>query len=84
MPAFNYHTILKDDGLKIALAHPDNTRLKRDMRRTTWLLATYPSLLITLTPGYFWYLSLHPEGVGKVRINFGGGMSQDWEQDAEA
>lgn len=84
LPAFNYHTILKDDGLKIALAHPDNTRFKRDMRCTTWLLAIYPSLLITLTLGYFRYLSLHPEGVGKVRINFGGGMSHDWEQDAEA
>jgi hypothetical protein len=47
-------------------------------------LAIYPSLLITLTPGYFWYLTLHPEGVGKVRINFGGGMSKEWMQDAEA
>ena len=84
LPAFNYHTILKDDGLKIALAHPDNTKLQGDMRRTTWLLAIYPSLLITLTPGYFWYLSLHPEGVDKVRINFGGGMSQDWVNDADA
>ncbi len=84
LPAFNYHTILKDDQLKIALAHPDNTRLEGQMRRTTWLLAIYPSLLITLTPGYFWYLSLHPEGVGKVRINFGGGMSQDWMADEEA
>ena len=35
---FNYHTILKDDSLKIALAHPDNTRLKGDRRRTTFLL----------------------------------------------
>lgn len=84
LPAFNYHTILKDDGLKIALAHPDNTKLQGDMRRTTWLLAIYPSLMITLTPGYFWYLSLHPEGVDKVRINFGGGMSQDWVKDADA
>ena len=47
-------------SLKIALAHPDNTRLKGDRRRTTFLLAIYPSLLVTLTPGYFWYLSLHP------------------------
>jgi phenylpropionate dioxygenase-like ring-hydroxylating dioxygenase large terminal subunit len=84
LPAFNYHTILKDDTLKIALAHPDNTRLSGQMRRTTWLLAIYPSLLITLTPGYFWYLSLHPEGAGKVRINFGGGMSADWVNDADA
>ena len=84
LPAFNYHTILKDDQLKIALAHPDNDRMKGERRRTTYLLAIYPSLLITLTPGYFWYLTLHPEGDGKVRINFGGGMSKEWMQDAEA
>jgi len=82
--AFNYHTILKDDSLKIALAHPDNKRMEGERRRTTYLLALYPSLLITLTPGYFWYLSLHPQGVGKVRIMFGGGMSADYINDAEA
>ena len=38
------------------MAHDTNTRLKGDERRTTFLLAIYPSLLITLTPGYFWYL----------------------------
>jgi phenylpropionate dioxygenase-like ring-hydroxylating dioxygenase large terminal subunit len=83
-PAFNYHTILKDDRLKIALAHPSNTRLVGDRRRTTFLLAVYPSLLITLTPGYFWYLSLHPEGVDKVRMIFGGGMSPDFVHDPES
>ena len=82
--AFNYHTILKDDTLKIALVHPDNTRLKGDRRRTTFLLSIYPSLLITLTPGYFWYLSLHPRGPGQVNIVFGGGMSPDFAHSPEA
>ena len=82
--AFNYHTILKDDTLKIALAHPDNTRIKGERRRTTFLLAIYPSLLITLTPGYFWYLSLHPKGVGQVHITFGGGMSPEYVNSPEA
>ena len=82
--AFNYHTILKDDTLNIALAHPDNQRLKGDRRRMTYLLAIYPSLMITLTPGYFWYLSLHPHGVGQVRISFGGGMSPDYVNDPDA
>ena len=50
----------------------------------TYLLALYPSLLITLTPGYFWYLTLHPHGVGKVRIGFGGGMSPDYVNDPGA
>ena len=82
--AFNYHTILKDDSLKIAMAHPNNTRLSGDRRRTTYLLAIYPSLLITLTPGYFWYLTLQPEGVGQVKIGFGGGMSEDYANDPSA
>jgi len=83
-PAFNFHTILKDDRLKIALAHPGNTRLIGDRRRTTFLLAIYPSLLITLTPGYFWYLCLHPRGVGQVHMIFGGGMSPDFVNDPDA
>ena len=82
--AFNYHTILKDESLKIAMAHPDNTRMQGDRRRTTYLLAIYPSLLITLTPGYFWYLTLHPHGVGQVKIGFGGGMSNDYAGDPDA
>lgn len=83
LPAFNYHTILKDDELRIAMAHPNNDRLKGEERRTTYLLAIYPSLLITLTPGYFWYLSLHPKGPGQVHIRFGGGMSDDFAEDAD-
>lgn len=82
--AFNYHTILKDDSLRIAMAHPSNTRLAGDERRMTYLIAVYPSLMITLTPGYFWYLSLHPQGPSQVRIRFGGGMSNDYAGDAEA
>jgi phenylpropionate dioxygenase-like ring-hydroxylating dioxygenase large terminal subunit len=84
LPAFNFHTILKDDRLKIALAHPDNTRMQGEHRRMTYLLAIYPSLLITLTPGYFWYLSLHPKGPSQVKIIFGGGMSPDYVNDAES
>jgi len=82
--AFNYHTILKDTSLRIALAHPKNTRMTGDRRRTTYLLALYPSLMITLTPRYFWYLTLHPDGPGKVRIGFGGGMSDDYGDDPDA
>ncbi|MEL6523096.1 MAG: SRPBCC family protein [Pseudomonadota bacterium] len=82
--AFNYHTILKDESLKIALAHPTNTRMEGERRRMTYLIAVYPSLMITLTPGYFWYLSLHPEGVDHVRIGYGGGMSNDFATDEDA
>ena len=83
-PTFNYHTILKDESLRIAMAHPTkNDRLKGEERRTTYLLALYPSLMITLTPGYFWYISLHPKGPGQVHIRFGGGMSNDFAEDTD-
>ena len=83
-PHFNWHTILKDPAFRIACAHPTNRRMEGDLRRTTYLLALYPSLLITLTPGYFWYLSLHPKDVGEVHVVFGGGMSNDFLADADA
>jgi phenylpropionate dioxygenase-like ring-hydroxylating dioxygenase large terminal subunit len=82
--AFNYHWIVKNDLVPLALAHPSNTVLQGDDRRITWLLAIYPALLITLTPGYFWYLSLTPDGPGSVRVLFGGGMSAEWMADPEA
>lgn len=81
---FNYHTILKDPEFKLSVAHPDNTCLVGERRLTTYLLSIYPSLMITLTPGYFWYLILHPQGPGKVRILYGGGMSPDFVGDPES
>ncbi|MEL6476853.1 MAG: SRPBCC family protein [Pseudomonadota bacterium] len=81
---FNYHTIQKDPSFKLSVAHPDSTRLGGERRNTTYLISIYPSLMITLTPGYFWYLSLHPDGPGHVRILYGGGLSPDFVQDPEA
>ncbi|MBI1172971.1 Rieske 2Fe-2S domain-containing protein [bacterium] len=83
-PAFNYHYIVKNDTVPLSLAHPSNTTLKGDERRLTWLLAIYPALLITLTPGYFWYLCLTPVGPDQVDVLYGGGMSADWMADPEA
>ena len=82
--AFNYHWIVKNDTVPLSLAHPSNTQLTGDQRRVTWLLAIYPALLITLTPGYFWYLCLTPDGPGRVKVLYGGGMSADWVADPQA
>jgi phenylpropionate dioxygenase-like ring-hydroxylating dioxygenase large terminal subunit len=82
--AFNYHYIVKNDSVPLALAHPSNTMLQGDDRRITWLLAIYPALMITLTPGYFWYLALTPQGPDQVDVFFGGGMSADWMADPSA
>ncbi|HEY4351701.1 MAG TPA: SRPBCC family protein [Paraburkholderia sp.] len=82
--AFNYHWITKEASLPIGNAHPDNTRLQGHWRRTTALLAIYPTHLVTLTPGYFWYLLLQPRGVGRVHIRFGGGLSPEFINDPQA
>ncbi len=76
--AFNYHTLQKEEDFTLSVAHPDNTSLQGERRYMTYLLAIYPSWLITLTPGYFWYLSLYPEAPGRVRIYFGGGMAKEF------
>ncbi len=83
-PSFNYHYIMKNDTIPLSLAHPSNITLQGDQRRITWLLSIYPALLITLTPGYFWYLCLTPDGPGQVNVLFGGGMSADWCADPGA
>ena len=81
---FNYHYIMKNDTIPLSLAHPSNTKLVGDERRITWLLSIYPALLITLTPGYFWYLCLTPDGPDHVDVLYGGGMSADWCADPAA
>ncbi|WP_233808018.1 SRPBCC family protein [Paraburkholderia sp. HP33-1] len=83
-PAFNYHWITKEATLPIGNAHPANTRLEGHWRRTTALLAIYPTHLVTLTPGYFWYLILQPQGVGRVHIRFGGGLAPEFIDDPKA
>jgi phenylpropionate dioxygenase-like ring-hydroxylating dioxygenase large terminal subunit len=82
--AFNYHWITKEASLPIGNAHPDNQRLQGHWRKTTALLAIYPTHLVTLTPGYFWYLVLQPVGVGRVHIRFGGGLAPEFIADPMA
>jgi choline monooxygenase len=81
LDTFNYHWITKEASLPIGNAHPDNTALQGDWRRTTALLAIYPTHLITLTPGYFWYLILAPRGIDRVHMVFGGGLSPEFIRD---
>lgn len=82
-PAYNIHFITKDPSFTLSVAHKTNTTLTGEWRLKTAVFAIYPSLMITLTPGYFWYLSLHPIGPGRVHITFGGGLSPDFLADPE-
>jgi phenylpropionate dioxygenase-like ring-hydroxylating dioxygenase large terminal subunit len=83
-PAFNIHWFPKEAGLAIGAAHPKNRRLKGRQRTTSAILSIYPSHLVTLTPGYFWYLSLQPLAPGKVHMIFGGGFAPEFIADPRA
>ncbi len=80
-PSFNIHWFPKEAELVIGNAHPANTQLKGSARKTSALISIYPSHLITLTPGYFWYLSLQPKGVGQVSMIYGGGFAPEFIAD---
>jgi len=82
--AFNIHWFPKDEALAIGVAHPNNTRLTGKQRKTSALVSIYPSHLITLTPGYFWYLSLQPLAPGKVHMIYGGGFAPEFMADPKA
>ena len=53
------------------LAHPSNTLLTGDWRRTTVVLCDFPTLLLILCPDHLWYLLTHPVGVGRTQVSFG-------------
>jgi choline monooxygenase len=78
---FNYHWITKESNFALANAHPDCAYLEGEWRRTTALITVYPGHMITLTPGYFWYLVLQPQGPDQVKILYGGGMAPDFIDD---
>ena len=80
---FNYHWITKKSAFALANAHPDNAHLEGEWRRTSALITIYPGHMITLTPGYFWYLVLQPLGVDRVSIVYGGGMAPEFVDDPE-
>ncbi len=82
--AFNYHWITKETSLGLGNAHPDNKHLEGDWRKTTALITAYPGHMITLTPGYFWYLCLQPRGVDRVHIVYGGGFAPEYVNDPKA
>ena len=81
---FNYHTALKSDDQYLALAHPNNTRLSGEDRRKTYIISVYPGLFISLSPGYFWYLSLYPLAPGEVEITYGGGLAPEFKEDPDS
>ncbi|WP_374330848.1 SRPBCC family protein [Aestuariivirga sp.] len=69
--AFTYQTFTKDENARYGRAHSSNTRLKGKERYTSILPTIFPTHMYVLAPDHLWYLSLRPEGTGKVHLRFG-------------
>ena len=63
--AFHWSAKESDEGLGVA--HPDNTALTGDWRRTIVVGCIFPNHLITLAPDYLWSVTVLPEAQGRMR-----------------
>ena len=63
--AFHWSAKEADDGL--GAAHPGNTSLEGEWRRTTVVGAVFPNHLITLAPDYFWSITVLPVAPNEMR-----------------
>ncbi len=76
-PAFTYQYFTKTKTAPVGNAHPDNTRLVGDQRRTSVLPTVFPSHMYALAPDHLWYLSLQPQGHAQVRIRYGAALAPE-------
>lgn len=65
-----HHVVVHDAAAKSGVAHPSNTSLTGDWRRTIVLGAAFPTHVMQLQPDWLWYLQLSPIGVDRVRIRW--------------
>lgn len=67
---YSYHYVQEEVGQKSVHAHADNTWTGKDNRSRTWLVNIFPSHTFQLQPDLLWYLSILPDGLGKVSIRW--------------
>lgn len=65
-----HHVVIHHADAGSGVAHPSNTSLTDDWRRTIVLGAAFPSHVMQLQPDWLWYLQLSPLGAGRVRIRW--------------
>jgi len=70
-PSFTFQWFTKTEDAPVGTAHPANTRLEGDMRRTSVLGSIYPCHMFVLAPDHLWYLSLQPLSPGEINIRYG-------------
>ncbi len=86
-PSFTYQFFTKAEDAKVGVAHPDNTHLQGDQRRTSILPTVFPAHMYALAPDHLWYLSLEPVSPGQVKVRYGAAMAPEVlaaSQDADA
>ena len=66
-----YHRAAQQADTGGGAAHPENTRLEGEWRRTMVDFCAFPCHLVTLMPDYLWYISVQPHGVGQFRATWG-------------
>jgi hypothetical protein len=76
-PAFTYQFFTKSADARVGVAHPDNTRLQGEARRTAILPTVFPAHMYALAPDHVWYLSLEPVAVGEVRVRYGAALAPE-------
>ena len=81
--SFTYQCFLKPNDMTFGIAHPMNRRLTDASRRTSVMPTIFPSHMYVLAPDHLWYLSLQPNGVGKVRMRYGAALAPEVMQHAE-
>jgi phenylpropionate dioxygenase-like ring-hydroxylating dioxygenase large terminal subunit len=69
--AYCYHHAAQQADTGLGAAHPDNTRLDGDWRRTMVDFCVFPCHLVTLMPDYLWYITVQPQGVDKMSATWG-------------
>jgi len=67
---YAHHVVVHQADAGSGVAHPANTSLTDEWRRTIVLAAAFPTHVMQLQPDWLWYLQLSPIGVGRVRIRW--------------
>ncbi len=75
--SFTYQFFTKDSDAPVGTAHKDNKSLTGKLRYTSILPTIFPSHMYALAPDHYWYLSLQPDGVDKVKIRFGAAIAPE-------
>ena len=79
--SFTYQKFTKNPDSLVGTAHKNNKILKGKWRHTSILPTIFPSHMYSLAPDHLWYLSLQPNGTGRVNIKFGAAIAPEVIED---